>query len=302
MFSLPRLLLVTTLAAAFFPASVTGADDAAITKQLEALGAKVVQKDGTVSQVAFTDCSKIGDPELRAIGQLSHLKSLTLYGRLHGLNDATVGHLKGLQELESLSTEGAQLSDAGLAQLAALTNLRSASFFHLSFRKEGFTGKGFATWKALPKFEKLTVAGMSMGDDGFAAIATLAGLRELSTWHTYQTEAGNAEIAKLPNLTSLRIGQRLPRADAKVPSLSEVSLVTFVKIKTLESLKLSEARLTAGALRILKSLPKLKQLGITESDIPAADVEKLRVELPGVKVDFQPITEEQRKKLETYLK
>jgi hypothetical protein len=297
MFSLLRLLT-----SAYCCASIARADDAAIAVQLEALGGKVSQKDGVVSQVEFRDCSKIGDAELRAIGQLAHVKSLTLYGKLHGLNDATVGHLKGLQELESLSTDGAQLSDAGLAQLAVLKNLRSASFFHLSFRMGGFTGKGFAEWKALPKLERLTVAGMSMGDEGFAAIATLTGLHELSTWHTYQTEAGNAEIAKLPNLTSLRIGQRLPRADAKAPSLSEASLATFVKIKTLGSLKLSEARLTAGALRTLKVLPKLKQLGIAESDIPAADVEKLRTELPGVKIDFQPLTDEQRKKLETYLK
>lgn len=302
MFPLLRSLTVAALVSASLFVSTVRAEDAAIAKQLEALGGKVTQKDGVVSQVEFKDCSKIGDAELRAIGQLAHLKSLTLYGKLHGLNDAAVGHLAGLQKLESLGTDGAQLSDAGLAQLAVLANLRSASFFHLSFRMEGFTGAGFAAWKKLGKLERLTVAGMTMGDEGFAAIATLAGLRDLSTWHTYQTEAGNAEIAKLPNLTSLRIGQRLPHTGAKAPSLSDASLATFAKIRTLESLKISEGRFTSDALRTLKALPKLKQLGIAESDIAAADVEKLRAELPGVKIDFQPLTDEQRKKLEMYLK
>ncbi len=301
-FLLLRSRAAAVLAVSFFLTRGVYADDAAVAKQLEAIGGKVTQRDGVVSQVEFRDCTKIGDAELRAIGQLSHLKSLTLYGKLHGLNDSTVGHLKGLQELESLSTDGAQLSDAGLAQLAALSSLRSAAFFHLSFRMEGFTGKGFAAWKVLPKLERLTVAGMTMGDEGFAAIATLTGLRDLSTWHTYQTEAGNAEIAKLPSLTSLKLGQRLPHAGAKAPSLSDASLPTLAIIKTLESLKIGEAQFTLEALRALKALPKLKQLAIYESNIAATDVEKLRAEMPGVKIDFQPLTDEQRKKLESYLK
>ena len=300
--SLLHSLAGVAFASACLITSGLRAEDVAVAKQLEALGGKVTQKDGVVTQVEFKDCTKIGDAELRAIGQLANLKSLTLYGRLHGLNDATVGHLKGLQKLESLSTDGAQLTDAGLAQLSALANLRSASFFHLSFRMEGFTGTGFAAWKALPKLERLTVAGMSMGDEGFAAIATLTGLRDLSTWHTYQTEAGNAAIATLPNLTGLKVGQRLPHAGAKAPSLSDASLATLVKIKTLESLKIGEAHFTLEALRALKAMPKLKQLAIYESDIGIADVEKLRAELPGVKIDFHPLTDEQRKKLETYLK
>jgi hypothetical protein len=286
----------------FLPVSDVRADEAAIARHLESLGGKISQKDGVVTQVTFNDCSKIGDAELRAIGQLAHLKNLTLYGKVQGLNDATVGRLSGLKELESLSTEGAQLSDAGLKQLATLENLRSASFFHLSFRMEGFTGTGFAAWKALPKLERLTVAGMSMGDEGFAAIATLTGLRDLATWHTYQTEAGNAEIAKLPNLTSLKLGQRLPRTGVKTPSLSDASLPILAKIKTIESLRIGEAHFTLEALRALKSMPRLKQLTIYESDIAAADVEKLRAALPGVQIDFQPLTDEQRKKLEMYLK
>jgi hypothetical protein len=276
------------------------ADDTAIAQKLEAIGGKVTRTDGAVTQVSFTDCAKLGEAEFRALGQLAGLKSLTLYGGKQTLNDDTVGHLLGLTQLESLSSEGARLSDLGLARLAGLTSLRSAAFFHLSFRLEGFTGKGFAAWKALPRLEKLTVAGMSMGDEGFAAIAQIATLRDLSTWHTYQTEAGNAEIAKLP-LTSLRIGQRLPHSGAP-PSLTDASLATFSGIKTLEAVRLLEARLTLGGLRALKSLPKLKLLHLSESDISEADLEALRKELSSVKIEHEPLTDEQRKKLENYLK
>lgn len=292
---------ILALIALFFIVCIR-ADDAAIAAQLEALGGKVVRKGEAVVQVSFTNCEKLGDAEYRAIGQLAGLKSLTLYGGKQTLNDSTVGHLLGLKELESLSSEGAKLSDPGLAKLAALTSLKSASFFHLSFRLEGFTGTGFAAWSALPKLEKLTVAGMSMGDEGFAAIARITTLRELSTWHTYQTEAGHAEIAKLPNLTVLKMGQRLPHTGAKAPSFTDASLRTLAGIKTLESLKLGEARLTFEGLRVLKGLPKLKSLLIYESEVAEADVEKLRAELPGVKIEHQPLTDEQRKRLESYHK
>jgi hypothetical protein len=297
-FALVPVLLVLV------PGAAVRAEDeqAAAPTKLEALGGKVTRKEGVVTQVSFTDCSKLGDAELRAIGKLTGLKSLTIYGGCKGLNDDTVGHLATLKDLETLNTEGVQLSDDGLAKLAALKSLKGASFFHLSFRKEGFTGKGFAAWKDLPKLERLTVAGMSMGDEGFAAIATLTQLKELATWHTYQTEAGNAEIAKLPNLVRLHIGQRLPRKDAKAPSLGDASLPTLAGIKTLETLKIGEARFTLPALKGLKALPKLKKLIIYETDIAAADIDALKAELKDVQVEFQPLTDEQRKKLDVYLK
>jgi hypothetical protein len=290
--ALPCLLIATQVQA----------DDGPIFKQLEALGGKVTIKDGVVTQVSFTDCSQLGEAEFRAIGQLTHLKNLTLYGKCQGLTDATVIHLTGLKELETLGTDGAQLTDDGLKHLSALANLRSASFFHTSFRMKGFTGVGFGHLQACSKLEKLTVAGVSMGDEGVAAIASITQLRDFSTWHTYQTETGNALIAKLPNLRALKIGQRLARAGAKAPSLSDASLPVLARMTTLETLKLGEAHFTAEALRTLKSLPNLKQLTLYETDLSATDADKIRKELPGATIDWQPLTHEQRKKFELYLK
>jgi len=281
--------------------SATLADDRIVTR-LEALGGKVTMQDGAVTELSFRDSSRLGDEEWQAIGQLSSLKKLTTYGRAHGLNDDTVGYLSRLKNLESLSTDGAQLSDVGLAKLADITSLRSVAFFHLSFRKEGFTGKGFAAWKKLPNIERLTVAGMSMGDEGFAAISQIKSLTGLRTWHTYRTQASHAEIAKLPHLASLKLGQRLPRGTGTPPCLTDESISTLVKIRTLESLEIGEARFTLAALSQLKSLPELNRLKIDRTEISASDVEQLRSVLTGVKVEFDPITDEQRKKLESYLR
>ena len=73
-----KLLLLPLLTLVF--ASPVRADDSAIAQHLEALGGKVVSSGGVVTQVSFTDCSKLSDSEFQAIGQLAALKSLTLYG------------------------------------------------------------------------------------------------------------------------------------------------------------------------------------------------------------------------------
>ncbi|MEZ6131473.1 MAG: hypothetical protein R3C59_22595 [Planctomycetaceae bacterium] len=271
-------------------------------EQLESLGATVKQAGGEITDVSFRDSSKLGDEQWKLIGQLSHLKSLTAYGGARGLNDDTVGFLEGLKQLESLSLDGAQLSDTGLSRLAALNNLQSVSFFHLSFRKGGFTGKGFEAWMALSKLERLTVAGMSMGDEGFREIAKLKQLKQLRTWHTYRTEASNTELAKLPNLTTLKLGQRLPHSKAAPLSLSNNSLATLVKIPMLETLELSEADFSVEALKTLAQLPNLKRLKIDRTYLKAADIEKLKSKLPGVQITFEPLTDEQKKKLDAYLK
>jgi len=263
---------------------------------------KTIIKDGHVRELTIIKCEKLGDAEFRAIGKLVHLKNLTLYGGCKGLDDTTLPHLAGLQELERLGCDGARLTDAGLKHFAALKGLKSLSFFHLSFRLEGFTGVGFSALKDCPKLERLTVAGMSMTDAGFEAISQITQLQELHTWHTYQSEAANAHIAKLPNLKSLRMGQRLPWGGGKAVSLSDESLKTYAKIKSLESLAIGEAHFTVAGLAVLKELPKLKKLELYQTDLPEADVPLVRKELPNVTVDFKPLTEEQRKSLANYLK
>lgn len=263
------------------------ADDSAIASQLEAKGGKVKAAGGTVSELQFTDCAALDGADFQAIGQLAHLKNLTLYAGKKKLTDETVGALLGLKELESFSSEGGWLSDAGLAKLAALGSLKAVAFFHLSIKMDGFTGKGFAAWKALPHLERLTVAGMSIGDDALGLIAQIPSLRDFSTWHTYQTQAGNAEIAKMA-LTSLRIGQRLQHPGADALSLTDESLPTLAKIKTLQKLTLMEGQFTLGGLQALKSLPALKQVQVAPTGVSDADLDALRKQLPGVKIDVLP--------------
>ena len=289
---------------AWLKTTLKAKDDASVTAALTDLGAQVTHTDGVVTKVFFKDCSKLGDAEFRLIGQLTDLKSLTLYGQCKGLTDETLPHLSGLTKLEELGTDGIQVSDASLARLTALTSLRSLSFFHPSFGMKGFDGSGFAALKSLPKLERLTIAGTPFNDKGMMAVAEIKQLRDFRTWHTYQTQAGNESLTKLPELKSLWLGQRLRRYDggSNAASLDDSTIDVLTKLKTLEALTLDEARLSLAALQRLKELPRLKKLELRRIDISAANVETLRMALPSVSIDWNPLTNDERSKLEAFLK
>ena len=296
--------LTACLLALLAIAHTATASDAEIATKLRALGAQITETAGTVTKVTFKDCSKLGEREFRDLGQLASLKALTLYGQCHGLTDKTLPLLAGLGTLEELGTDGIQVTDAGLAALTTLTNLRSASFFHIAYPDKGFTGAGFAAFKTLPKLERLTVAGTPFNDRGMAAIGQLTQLKEFSTWHTYQTQAGNEQLLPLKNLRGLKLGQRLRRYDGKpnLLSLDDTTLATVAKLTSLETLSLDEVRLTHAGLSALKALPALKKLALLRTDISDADLAKLRADLPKVTIDCKPLTDPERKALDSFLK
>ena len=150
----------------------------------------------------------------------------------------------------------------------------------------------------LTKLERLTFAGSTAGDVAMEAIGQLTQLKEFRTWHTAQTQAGNASLAKLTNLTALRMGQRLPEWGKDTPiSFDESTMTVIAQIKTLESLELTEARLSAKIIPQLQALPKLAKLKIETVDISAADVDAIKAALPKCKVEFKPMSDDEKESL-----
>ncbi|HYH67761.1 MAG TPA: hypothetical protein VD866_23895 [Urbifossiella sp.] len=258
---------------------------------LEAIGAKVTVTKGVVTQ-ASVNTEALTPEQFRTLGAAKSLKRLSTSGK--GVTDATLPLLAGLTELEELSTDQTRLTDDGYKHFAQFRSLRQLSLFHPSWDMKEFTGRGLAHLKALPKLERLTFAGSTAGDEALAALAEVTQLKGFSTWHTMQTQAGNVQLTKL-SLTSLKIGQRLPRyGKNEPPSFDESTVPTLARMKSLERLELFEAVLTARGLTPLRELPNLKVLAINTTEISAADVEAVKAALPGVKVEFRPLTEEER--------
>ncbi|MFM2176676.1 MAG: hypothetical protein RL015_774 [Verrucomicrobiota bacterium] len=280
------------LALSFFLTVHLSAADLA---DLQKLGAKVTQTTGVVTQV-HVKCDSFTETDFKTLGSFTTIKDLTISGKT--ITDSTLALLTGLTELERLSSDGIQLTDAGFRHFAAFQKLKSLSFFHPAFRSKEFTGSGLTHLKALPNLEKLTFAGSTAGDAAMEAIGQLTQLKEFRTWHTAQTQAGNAHLLKLTQLTRLRIGQRLPEWGKDTPiSFDESTLELLSQLKSLESLELTEARLSAKIIPHLQALPKLTKLKIETVDISGADVEAVRAALPHCKVDFKPMSDAEKESL-----
>ena len=270
---------------------------AADVEPLKKLEAKVTETAGVVTQVNVK-CDAFTEADFRTLGSFTTIKDLTISGKT--ITDETIALLTGLTELERMSSDGIQLTDDGYKHFAAFQKLKSLSFFHPAFRSEKFTGSGLVHLKSLPRLERLTFAGSTAGDAALEAIGQLTQLKEFRTWHTAQTQAGNAHLVKLTNLTGLRIGQRLPNWGKDSPiSFDESTMETLAQIKTLEALELTEARLSAKIIPHLKALPKLTKLKIETVDISATDVEAIQAALPNCKVDFKPMTDVEKEALLT---
>jgi hypothetical protein len=271
-------------------ASPALADEAAAARLLKEKNAKVTETRGVVTAVAIPDGSKLTDADFQQIGLLSHLQSLDLNG---GLNDARLAQLTGLSALEYLQTNQAQLTDDGLKPLARLKSLRNVKFFHPG---PAFSGTGLVHLADLPNLERLTVAGsLAFNDDGMAAVAKLTRLQEFRLWHAGPTAEGVKKLTELKHLKSLHLGQRLTYKPPACPADDVLGVIA--ELRSLESLQLEEARLSFAALRQLGRLPALKRLTLAGIDIPEADVERLRKELPALKIDWTAPSEQYQKRI-----
>jgi hypothetical protein len=271
----------------------------ALKTSLEKLGATVMLKDGVITQVQVKAADFTPD-DFKLLNQCASLKKLTISGKT--VNDANLPLLAGLTQLEELSTDGTALTDEGYKHFAQFPKLQRLSLFHPSWAMTEFTGSGLAHLKVLPNLQRLTFAGSTADDRAMEAIGQLTQLRDFSTWHTAQTQAGNQHLKKLTNLTALRFGQRLPRGKDHAPNFDATTLALFAEMPSLESLDVFEAKLTAADFAPLKKLPKLIRLKIHGTEITEADVAKVRELLPTVKVDYKPITEEERGNLNKKLR
>jgi len=219
-----------------------------------------------------------------------------------GIDDAALARLVKLDP-EGLTLDGAVITDDGCKYLAEMKSLRWLSVGHTTLGKNGFSGTGFAQLKGLPKLEKLNFGGTGAADEAMHAIGELSQLKELNSWHTHFSMDSNPDLVKLTHVEAMTWGNSMPAWNGKPRrlSLTDETLDYISQMTSLETLTLMQARLTLAALEKLKALPHLKTLRFNNVDASAADIEKLKAEMPTVKIDYKPLTDEEKTKLEDFL-
>ena len=267
------------------------ANDAAIAAALKSKGAEITETKGEVTGVSFRDCSKFTAADFAQVRELSKLKQVSLG---IGSNDGTLKALGALPELEVLSTNGLDATDAGISVLTACKKLKSFALFHPG---KNFTGSGLAALAQMPALESLTVGGSSQfADAGMAAVATIKGLKGFRTWHTGVTLEGVKQLTALKKLTSLTLGQRLSYTPPT--TLADDCLPALAELTSLESLNLTEARLSLAALEQLNKLPKLKRLNLDGIDLAESDVAALKQQLAKTDVRWTAPKEVEKKRID----
>jgi len=112
------------------------------------------------------------------------------------ITDAEVALLAPLaQQVYCLNLAGTKVTDAGLAPLANLTNLR-----RLHLEKTAVTDAGLVHLKGLANLEYLNLYNTQVTDAGLANLEGLKNLKNVYLWQSKATDAGVAKLqAALPN-------------------------------------------------------------------------------------------------------
>jgi hypothetical protein len=275
----PRLAFLVI----FFAALPARADDRAYADELKRAGHSVrLDKDGHLVGLTLNKSETLTADDYRRLGELTGLRQLTFYGTCK-MTDADAGQIGMLVTLEELAVNGTALSDAGFAHLGKLANLRKLIFWHLGWQRVEVTGKGFAELARCPKLETFGFAGSTVGDEGLKALTAVKSLRRLECYHTRITDAGLAYLKELPGLRAVTVGPQFSMR------LGDAGLATLCQVPTLERIEYNETMLTYdGGLGRLRSVKGLKAVKLDQVEVSAADLEKLRADLPGVAIDHTP--------------
>jgi Leucine Rich repeat len=192
------------------------------------------------------------------LGHITTLESLNIISTK--FNDAWMPNIAKLKNLKTLRfTNNGKLTDAGMEQLAALKNLETFNFVGTAI-----TGKAYAKFEGFTKLTRVSHRGSSINDDGLKELCEhLPNLESISLAHAKFTDAGAVHFAKLAKLKGLEIGTQ---------NATPAGLKSLAKLP-LESIQLGEGFHSADAFTIVKALPTLRKLSITDgSKLTDADL------------------------------
>jgi len=188
---------------------------------------------------------------------------------------------------------GVPMTNARIARLAALKNLRSIGFDHSGqwhFKEipmSDFSGRG---WEALvtSKIEEVRIGGSHMGPPGELALARMKNLQSLTLNHVPVTAEGMAALSRHPKLERFTAGAQ--HNTIKGLSWYDV-LPQLAAIPTLRELVINELYLTwdNALAKVAENGSHLKKLVIGRGAVLfPEDARKVRAALPGLELVIEP--------------
>lgn len=189
------------------------------------------------------------DATLVHLKDLNELKGLLVWGCFE-VSDAGAAHLKGLTKLEKLQLYG-KITEAGVASLTNLTAIKD-----LTLPDKALTDNSLQALKTLTHMETLSI-GNEVTDKGLALLADKAALSNLTISGGKVTDEGLMHLSKLANLKELTLWNT---------TIQGRGFSHLATLPHLMHLKLHSGKVKGG----LSALSHLKTLRIKVDDTDAA--------------------------------
>jgi Leucine-rich repeat (LRR) protein len=284
--------------------TATAADVQLAKTRLEALGKRAsyrLDDAGKMAEITIEDGAELTADDIALFGRLGDLRALRIQN-CRALDDAMVGRLTGLGNLDTLALTNSVITDAGVQtivqafpelvelDLSSNTNMTGAALKtiaglgkleRLSLLQNRFNDLNTRRLSKMPQLRSLDLRGnMEAGDMTLAVVGKLPQLTALKHRSTAVTDSGLADLAASPSLESLLM-QDFAITSAAGPELARLSKLSSLEIFRCQGFGSDGVLALAGmplnrltlrdlpdvgdpALAVLAKLPQLKRLYLHE--------------------------------------
>jgi hypothetical protein len=183
--------------------------------------------------------------------------------------EQVVPKLRRVLSLRAISLRDTLISDAALASVAKLTQLREL-VIGTGSEAPGIatiTDKGLTQLSTLRRLRRLTISNCPIDGSALAHLGMLRRLEWLNMRHTNFNDAAASHLRQFP---------RLLRLDLWNTSISDDAIDDIAKLDRLEVLYLSDNELTDAAASKLAKLTSLQALDVSETQFSDEGVEQLQ--------------------------
>jgi hypothetical protein len=211
--------------------------------------------------------SKFSDDGMKHL-RILPLESLSFQGT--NIDDAGLAHVKNLTNLKTLNLGGTAITDAGLSSLERLTNLEQLMLF-----KTRVTDAGLDHLKGLRHLSFLWLGSPVIGNAGMARLEGLTDLTWLDLGGTSVGDTGLAYLGGLSKLANLYLeGTRV----------TDAGLTHLNKLSGLRILILKNTAVSDPGLEQLNDCTSLHMLNVSGTKVTDKGVKKLQAALPRLRI------------------
>jgi Leucine-rich repeat (LRR) protein len=234
-------------------AQPAAADVAAAKTRLDSLGKDAAYKldgEGRFTDIAIEDGAELTADDVALFGRLGDLRALRILN-CRVLNDAMVGQLTGLGNLDTLALTNSAVTDAGVETLVqAFPNLIELDLSS----NTNLTGAALKQIASLAKLERLSLLQNRFNDLNTRRLAKMPQLKGLDLRGNMEAGDMTLEVlGKLPHLTALK---------HRSTAVTDAGLQGLAESKTLESLLMQDFVITNESGPHLAKLEKLSSLEV----------------------------------------